>query len=332
MLIASESKARRIVDDTIIHHTAFKSAMDHLDGLWRDAQARIPTVVPLIGETGTGKSTVVKAFLNAHPIVRAPDGLQIPVLYIEVPPNPTPRALGEAFLAALGDPRPTAGSAANKLDRIGVNMERSGSVMAFLDDLHHFIDKRQRIALFAATDYLKAFVSMHNIVLVCIGLPETRLVIRSNEQLRTRSQTPLELQRFDWMNAESQDAFVSVLNSFQDVLAGYELPELASADVSIRIFLATGGLIRYVSRILSRAVRTAIDKGTVLITLGDIETAWAREVDGANEEFPNPFDRSFKLNDLPNKIAAARKIGQRVERPRPASGRKPGELLNAVGL
>jgi Cdc6-like AAA superfamily ATPase len=332
MAIASQPNPRRIVDDTIIHHTAYRSTMDHLEELWRDAQARIPIVSPLIGETGTGKSTVAKAFVNAHPQVRTADGLQIPVLYIEVAPNPTPRALGEAFLAALGDPRPTAGSAANKLDRIGSNMESSGTVMVFLDDVQHFIDKRQRIALFAATDYLKTLVATQNVVLVCLGLPEARLVIQSNEQLRTRSQAPTELQRFDWMDPRSQDEFVKILSSFQEVLKSYELPALASPDVSIRMFLATGGLIRYVSRILSRAVRTAIDLGTSIIRIEDIGKAWAGEVDGANDEFPDPFKTSFKLNDLPDKIAAAQKIGQRAKRPYAVGCREPNAVLSEISL
>src|SRR5690348_6132629 len=98
------ANTRRIVNDIVIQHHSFHQVLECMEALWRDAEARIPIIAPFIGETGTGKTTAIKAFAKKHPPRRTPDGLVIPVLVIEIPAKPTPRSLGERMLRALGDP------------------------------------------------------------------------------------------------------------------------------------------------------------------------------------------------------------------------------------
>jgi len=326
------ANSRRIVNDIVIQHHSFHQMLECMEALWRDAEARIPIIAPFIGETGTGKTTAIRAFAMKHPPRRTPDGLVIPVLVIEIPAKPTPRSLGERILRALGDPRPTAGSAANKLDRIVTNMAGSQVRVGILDDGHHFVDKRQRIALFEASDYLKEILVSIDIVLFLFGLPECQILIESNEQLLTRSKAVCELPRFDWMDGASQDQFVAVLWQFQQSIDGFELPDLRSRELSIRMYLATGGIIRYVAAVLSKAVRNAIDPGTTKIRMQDLSSAWSEEIVGANTKYPNPFERSFALKDLPSKIALAKTIGQRAVRPQPAARRKPKAVLAEMGM
>lgn len=324
--------ARRIVNDIVIQHDSFHQMLGRMEALWRDAEARIPIIAPFIGETGTGKTTAIKAFAMQHQPRRTPDGLVIPVLVINTPSKPTPRSLGERILRALGDPRPTAGSAANKLDRIVTNLAGSQVRVGIMDDGHHFVDKRQRIALFEASDYLKELLISYDMALFLCGLPECEILIESNEQLMTRSKAIYELRRFDWMNRASQDQFVAVLWQFQLGIEGFELPDLRSPELSIRMYLASGGLIRYVAAILSKAVREAIDRGTTKIRMQDLAAAWSEEVVGANVKYPNPLERAFALKDLPTKIALAKTIGQRTARPEPGGKRKPMALMAEIGL
>lgn len=328
----NERNARRIVNDIVIQHDAFRRMLQRMEDLWLDAQVHIPVVAPFIGETGTGKSTAIRTFVAKHPPQRTPDGLVIPVLAINTPSKPTPRTLAERILRALGDPRPSAGSASTKMDRIVMNMAAAHVRVMALDDMQHFVDKRQHIALFDASDYLKELLISYDHVLMCFGLPECELVIESNEQLKTRSKAAFELERFDWIDESSQDQFVAVLAAFQRSIPGFDLPELASPDVSIRMYLATGGLIRYVSAILSKAVRTAIDCRRTKVRLEDLGAAWSEEVVGANKDYPNPFRRQFQLNDLQAKVDLAKTIGRRVARPTASRTRKPRAVLTEIGL
>lgn len=323
---------RRMVNDIVIKHDLFNRMLDRMEDLWRDAQARIPIVAPFIGETGTGKTTAIRSFVMQHPPRRTPDGLIIPVLAVNTPSKPTPRGLAERILRALGDPRPTSGSATAKLDRIIKNLEDSQVRIITLDDMQHFVDKRQQIAIFEVSDYLKELLISYDVALLCFGLPECELVIQSNEQLKTRSRAVFELQRFDWVDKASQDQFVAVLAAFQRGIEKFEFPNLASRDLSIRMYLATGGLIRYMSAILSKAIRNAIDAGVRKIRVEDLAAAWSEEVFGARTEYADPFARSFRLNDLPTKIAKAKALGYRATRPVRARDRKPGRALAEIGL
>jgi len=329
---SSTEVARRIIEDIVIQHDSFHQVMGRMDMLWRDAQARIPIVAPFIGESGTGKSTAIKTFLAKHPPSREPDGLVVPVLSVQVPSKPSPRALAERILWALGDPRPTAGSAAAKLDRIVVNFDRAHVLVLLLDDVQGFVDKRQQIALYDSSDYLKELLVSYELALFCFGLPECELLIMSNEQLQTRCCAVVELKRFDWMAKVSQNQFVGVLAAFQRGIVAFEFPELASPELSLRMYLASGGLMRNISTILSTAIRNAIDNDTNKIRLHDLAVAWSQGVYRANKEYPNPFGNGFKLNDLPTKIALAKTIGQRVDRPQPVHSRKPGSVLADLAL
>ena len=328
----SARDVRRIVDDIVVQHDSFYQMQMQMDSLWRDAEARIPIVAPFFGETGTGKTTAIRTFAKRHPPHRTPDGRVTPILLVNTPSKPTPKSLAEQILWLLGDPRPTAGSAASKLYRIVTLLAACQVRMLALDDVQHFVDKRQQILLFEASDYLKELLLSYDLVLLCLGLPESELLIQSNEQLKTRSKAIFELRRFDWEDEASQDQFVAVLAEFRRKLEGFDLPDLTSPELSLRMYLATGGLIRYVSAIMSKALRNAIDRGTKKIRLQDLASAWSEEIVGAKTEYPDPFARSFALNDLANKLALARTIGQRAARPSPKRARKPSAVLAEVGL
>lgn len=323
---------RNLVPNTVIQHDSFERMLNRLDQLWADAVAHVPFVAPFTGETGTGKTTAAETFVRKHPPRRAPDGLIIPVLLVRTPSKPTPRNLGERILQQLGDPRATAGSATAKLDRIVTNIEQSEVLFVILDDGQHFVDKRQNVAIFDAADYLKELIVGTNVGLALIGLPELKVMLKSNEQVSTRSKAVFELKRFDWINRASQDQFVGVLAAFQDALHAYELPDLASPDISLRMYCATGGLIRNVAKILGAAVGHAIDASTTKINLGDLETAWSEEIFNTSDDRANPFERAYLLTDLATKITKAKTIGQRVDRPEPQRRRKAKAELAEIGL
>lgn len=323
---------RRVVKDAVVEHTHFTRVMGRLERLLRDAAAGIPHVQTFTGETGTGKTTAIRLFEQRHPRSRRDDGLCTPVVALDTPAKPTPRAIGERLLQKLGDPTPSAGSAAAKMDR-SIKMIGEEQALAILfDNAHRFVDKRQNIAIFEVSDYLSELVSSVDVALCFLGLPEVRILIHSNEQLKTRNKDFFEIARFDWRNKESQDQFVGVLGDLQKVMQGFDVPDLTSPELSLRMYLATGGLIRYVSNILTTAIGNALDRNTTTITIKDLESAWEEELVGAHEQFPDPFERDYIFSGLADKVARAKTIGQRVMRPKPSRDRKPSAVLSEIGL
>lgn len=328
----NNAKARRSVTDLVVAHDGFREMLEHMECLWRDAQAGIPAIAPFVGETGTGKTTAIRVFRARHAPGRSPDGLTMPVLCVNTPAKPTPNGLAERILHALGDPRPTAGSAAAKMDRIIKNLKAACVRVITLDDLQHFVDKRQQVAIYDAADYLKELLASHDVVILAFGLPECELVIQSNEQLKTRSKSVFKLKRFDWSDPPSQAQFVAVLEAFAGGVDDVELPTLASPEMSMRMYLATGGLIRYVSAVIGKAVRNAADQRSHSIRLEDLARAWAEEVIPPGPQYGNPLSRQYVLTDLATKISEAKLIGARVVRPKPARKRDAHRELAAIGL
>src|SRR5258708_25105283 len=64
-----------------------------------------PTCFALEGDKGSGKTTLVEAFISEFPgRSETPNGSISPDIYVHTPVKATPRAMGSAILFAMGDP------------------------------------------------------------------------------------------------------------------------------------------------------------------------------------------------------------------------------------
>lgn len=330
---AGSSSLRNIVARITIGFDGFEAVQSALGQWWRAAKAGAKLCAMVIGETGTGKSTALEAFASEHPRARNTHGVLCPVLSAIVPSKPTRSALVQQLLTDLGDPAPHRGSVNSRTDRLLKLLCKTDVRMVLLDDLHHFVDKRQDIALYEASDYLNELVVRSNIALVGFGLPDAVKVLESNEQLQTRHSDPVVLRRFNWMDECSQDQFVAVLNGFQEHLDAFELPQLGSPEISLRMYLASGGLIRYVARILEQAIWNALDRRLRTISLADLAHARAQAVWTRGKNDFNPLSAEHDIEQLAERVQDAMKLGARVERPRPRDrDRPPQRELADVGL
>ncbi|WP_052057170.1 TniB family NTP-binding protein [Rhodococcoides fascians] len=81
-----------------------RTVIDHLETLlsWPDRQ-RMPNLL-LLGPTNNGKSMIIEKFRRTHPPISLSDREQIPVLCMQMPPDPSPGRFYLALLTALGTP------------------------------------------------------------------------------------------------------------------------------------------------------------------------------------------------------------------------------------
>ncbi|MFI0142201.1 TniB family NTP-binding protein, partial [Streptomyces luteogriseus] len=103
-VLPAAQRIRHIRTERWIGYPRARSVIEHLETLlvWPDRQ-RMPNVL-LIGPTNNGKSMIIEKFRRAHPAVSLPDREQIPVLCMQMPPDPAPARFYLAMLAALGTP------------------------------------------------------------------------------------------------------------------------------------------------------------------------------------------------------------------------------------
>ena len=269
--------------------------------------------IPIHGESRTGKTTILDELSNAYPPVRHDEGLEVPVLQVSTPSEPTVMGLVELMLSALGDPRFYIGTKTRKTNRLIKLLKAANTRVVSIDEFQHFVDKSSFKVLHHVADWLKVLVDQAKVGLIVAGLPRCQAVIEQNEQLRGRFLAPVKMPRFDWTDEESRSQFVAVLASFQESIDRFfDVPRFDTANLAFRIYVGCGGLVGYVAKFLDQLVWNAAESGTKAIMLADFHAAHAEAVwkDEAKCHGPSPFSEEFDAD--PKKeatLAVARQVG-----------------------
>lgn len=280
-----------------IDHRCYEHAMEELGSAFRSVgKAANPLCLHIVGDTRTGKSTVIEDFILQHRLRQEPSGNRQTVVYAKIPDKGSVKGLLERLLQALGDPHWHRGSETNQTHRLLTLLRAVRCRMIILDEFQHLCDKGQDKILRRTADWLKMLVDSKEWALVAVGLLESASVIQSNRQLKERFDAAIKMPMFDWREDASRREFKAVLNGFQEQLEPFELPDLMSNGMALRMFLATAGRIGIAAKLLDRAVRNAIKRGSVKIRTEDLQIAFDQAVWYA-DKFPlseGPFGASLE--------------------------------------
>lgn len=230
----------------------------------------------ICGESGVGKSTLVKWLMRDLGGRRGGEGKISPAIYVEIPTAPTAIAVFEALLTALGDPRPSKGTRPTKKRRVVKMLGEQQVRLIVLDDLQHIVDRSSDRILFDASEAIKEVLIDYPVSVLCAGLADSMRVIKSNEQLSRRYMATVHIKRFNWRSVRSRRSFVRVLGAFEHTLDSYDLPELQSEEVAYRFFIATGGIMDFVSKIFLFAATIAEARRSKVIGFEIFHEAWRR--------------------------------------------------------
>lgn len=262
-----------------IPHPAYALAITELERAYDTVgHTDFPQCRQLKGPSRGGKTCVIKDFMAHAPASRRTDGLQCPIVYAHIPPKGTTMGLIENLLNALGDPHWARGSESNKLSRLILQLTACGCRMIVLDEFQHLADKGQNKTLKRTVDFIKALVDPNQWALVASGLPEASRVIDLDPQLRGRFDAPLDMPRFDWTDGVLHEQFRGVLIAFEEAIAPFDIPPLDSEEMALRFYLATGGLIGLVAKLLQRAIHDAIADKRFTIALHHLNAAFRQAI------------------------------------------------------
>ncbi|MDV7199465.1 TniB family NTP-binding protein [Rhodococcus kroppenstedtii] len=258
------ARIRSIRSERWIGYPQARSVLGHLETLlsWPDRQ-RMPNLL-LLGSTNNGKSMIIEKFRRTHPPTSLSDREQIPVLCVQMPPEPSPSRFYLAVLAALGTPiRPH--SRVPDLERQALMLLRATKVrMLIVDELHNVLAGRDN----ARREFLNMLRFLGNdlrIPLVGVGTRDAYLAIRTDPQLENRF-APMTLPT--WTNTPQAR---SLMASFA---ASYPLRQpshLASPEMTDYLLTRCEGTIGELSTLLTSAAVLAVDTGAEAITPGVLE-------------------------------------------------------------
>ncbi|MEO8000673.1 MAG: TniB family NTP-binding protein [Arenimonas sp.] len=270
---------RAIVSSIRIDHAGYTAIYDRLIEAYEEVgTSPVPICIHLSGETRTGKSCVVKDFLdNFLPEIRE-DGRRQTVVYAVAPAKGTIKSVLERLLQGLGDPYWNRGTESNQTGRLLHLLKAVDCKMIVLDEFQHLADKSQKFKLSLVSDWLKTLVDTNDFGLIAVGLPTSKSVINANAQLAARFDATLTMPLFDWRDAALRVQFKGLLQAFEKQLHPFELPSLKVEDTAFRFFLATSGRVGLLAKLMDRAVKNAIRSNTTKIRLEDLQAAFMTSI------------------------------------------------------
>ena len=290
---------KNIIENILVKHPTLIHAHNKLKECYEVAgYSNQPMNLAIVGRERSGKSTIIETFVSKYPRVRELSGMKVPILSFELPAKPTVISLVECMLEKIGDPAYTTGTKGNKIARIKKLIKSAQVRMIVIDEFQHLIDKGTLKIAYEAADWLKGIVNECNVSLVVSGLPNAISVFNRNKQFRGRFNAPIELPIYDWRNADDRQEFASILRSFHTELSKhYECPKFNSQEVAFMFYIATGGRIGYIWKILRQLELNKLNENNGVITLDDVQTAYDESmmVDIHNYEYLEPFSTESKL-------------------------------------
>lgn len=286
------NQARHIftVRDRIIEHDSFTRTIRSIAQVHeRWTLARVPGALLIYGQSGAGKSTVLRYYMQQFPRQSTPRKTVIPVLRVVTPEAPTVRSFTEAVLVALGDPAAARGSAAVKTQRIIHFVKECEIQLILIDEFHHFCDSA-RSEYRRVTDWLKNLINECGVPVILFGLPKAISALYSNEQLRRRFASPLHLSEFGFQTPEDQASFRSVLHHLQSLMPYRHGLDLSTPEVALRFHFATNGLIDYVVKIIDELVTASAGNLHPTVDYNALQQAFKVQIWADVPDILNPFN------------------------------------------
>lgn len=275
---------------TLLLHTRYKQAMTQIAELHQYNKFNsVGGGLLITGASGVGKTTILEQYLDLFPRIQEQHKTTIPVLHVMTPASPTVKSMAEAILLALGDPMARRGSAEEKTFRIYQLLKACKVELLFIDEFQHFYYAHSVIEFRRIADWLKNLISVSGIAVVLFGLPESEMVVYSNEQLARRFSSKLRLTSFSLNNENDFIEFRAGLKGFQRKLPLSVEESLYEANLARRFLVASNGLLDYLRKILEGSVVIAGQAHLQQLDMSIYAAAFRRYVWPEVPDKLNPF-------------------------------------------
>jgi hypothetical protein len=254
-----------------------------------------PIHLRLLGQSGLGKSFILKEYRDSFPVQENDGRPHCPVVLVAIPSVPTVRALYVAFLESLGV-HGARGSAIELRHRVRVLCKKCGVELIIIDELNHLTDRGQIRTRESVGDALKELLDSMNLPVILSGAARSDVIFQTNIQLRSRVMAANTLRPFDL-----EERFEE-LRGFIGGLASGRLNRsltkwITSNEITTRMFFATDGIHRTVAGYLSLVVKAHTVKGRT-IDLPLLAEYFVKYIWEDSPKALNPFGDTFPVRRL----------------------------------
>jgi hypothetical protein len=252
----------------------------------------------LLGQPGTGKSTLLKWIAEQYPRVQHAERTEIPVLYASVPANCNIKKLAGELLRRMGSPFWNRGGEEERTDQLMVLLKQCKVRAVILDEVNHLVDRGQHKTHELIADWIKQLATEAKIPLILAGVPRSRGLLAANDQLADRFREEIELRPFGLETADRRKEFATVMRTFSRVLGAIEHVDLHSPSMLRILVFATNGRLRVIRDLLVAAVDLAAVGQGKSIGLKVLEQAFLERIFKGAKPEQNPFSKKFRRTPL----------------------------------
>jgi hypothetical protein len=253
----------------------------------------------ILGESGTGKSSLCAWLGQKYPGFSMPDRDVVPVLIVAIPPSATIASVAEAMLTGLGDPSPWGGTISSKTNRVVKLCHGCRVEMVLFDEAQHIHDRGQAATHYMVGDWLKSLIDALNLPTVFLGLPRLEQLLQVNEQLRRRFSRRI---RLALGQSDAESIHNECLQLFMSLGVCVPLPLTSGSygweEMGMRLYYASDGRVAYLKKLLAGALRLAMESQLKEIDPAVLQQAFINEIwwDGVGKL--NPFEKTFEFRRL----------------------------------
>jgi Cdc6-like AAA superfamily ATPase len=274
----------------VVHiHQRLKDLVDH------EGTKDEPDGLAIVGETGTGKTTLLSGFAKRYPRVEHAEYTEVPVLYASVPARCTIKRLSGHLLQTMGSPLWNRGDEEDRTYQLKTLIKGCKLRLMLLDEVNHLGDRGASKTHYEVGDWIKQLSGDTRMPIVLVGTPTASVLWETNEQLASRYQV-LTLEPLS-VEAGRSPEFSSVLQAFLKMMAGLKVVDLTDDGMTRLMAFATGGRLRDIRKLLVRAISLAEETRSSEIGRDTLRRAFEQAIFEKAPAKRNPFDRAF--NGLP---------------------------------
>lgn len=279
-----EDKVRWVQEDHFVYYPKARACIEELSYLlWQQKNRSFPSDLDqfsIIGESGVGKSSIIREFIQLHPIKHYKTHETYPVAYCVLRNSITGLGgLYTALLSAFNHPFANPGTRKYRQiklseleDALITTLKRARTKLFFIDEFQHALGRHQQ----ALVDQIKRTMLVSQVPFIPVGTPKVENILQLDFQLADRCPVK-EYSRLD--NWKYNKEFQGFLEGYEKFLPFPEPSGLASEESAEVIFKkvkfpnAKETNLRHITRFVKKVTTRALLKNHDKILKEDLVEA-----------------------------------------------------------
>jgi hypothetical protein len=269
--------------------TALQEAVDDYD----ESIAAINIL--LTGDTGVGKTTIVKEFVRRNPPHWEKSDLGdikiSPVKFVTLGRNAAPRDTLARIAKSLGIAQYNTLSEKKLIPEI-IDKIISHKVRNFVVDESHHLNQNRLDTKDDSRHIFKDISNHHPVGWTLVGMPGAEDAVKDELQLDSRFSNHIHIPHYDLVSKDNIQEFKRLLNSI-DENSPFRNSGFSNPDYFVRLFIASRGILRTLLRIIAYAGKYARMRNSPTIEIQDFALSFNCHAGPSTKNMKNPFEQSF---------------------------------------